>query len=94
MPTLELPEPYDFDVSTARYRAFGPDLANLWHEGGLHRVVDGREVRIESAPGGVDVTPLDAATEPVVRHYLGGPFELDAFYAFSEIGRASCRERV
>jgi DNA-3-methyladenine glycosylase II len=84
MPTLELPEPYDFDVSTARYRAFGPDLANLWHEGGLHRVVDGREVRIESAPGGVDVTPLDAATEPAVRHYLGGPFELDGFYAFAQ----------
>ena len=84
MPTLELPEPYDFDVSTARYRAFGPDLANLWHEGGLHRVVDGREVRIESAPGGVDVEPLDAATETVVRHYVGGPFDLGDFYAFAQ----------
>ena len=72
MATLTLPEPYDFDVSTVRYRAFGPDLANLWHEGGLHRVFGGREVRIEAAPGGVDVSPLDDATEPVVRHYLGG----------------------
>jgi DNA-3-methyladenine glycosylase II len=91
MPTLELPEPYDFDLSTARYRAFGPDLANLWHEGGLHRVVDRREVRIESAPGGVDVTPLDAATEPVVRDYLGSPFELDGFYAFAESDRVLAR---
>ena len=48
---LRFPEPYDFEVSTERFRAFGPDLANLWHEGGLHRVVGGREVRIEAAPG-------------------------------------------
>jgi DNA-3-methyladenine glycosylase II len=80
---LPLAEPYDFERSTARYRAFGPDLANLWHEGGLHRVVDGREVRIEAAPGGVDVDPLDDITEPVVRHVLGGPFDLDGFYAFA-----------
>ena len=38
MGTLHLPEPYDFELSTGRYRAFGPDLANLWHEGALHRV--------------------------------------------------------
>ena len=56
---LRFPEPYDFELSTERFRAFGPDLANLWHEGGLHRVVGGREVRIEAAPGGVDVEPLD-----------------------------------
>jgi DNA-3-methyladenine glycosylase II len=80
VPTLALPEPYDFARSTSRYRAFGPDLANLWHEGGLHRVFDGREVRIESAAGGVDVEPF----EPRVLHYLGGPFELEAFYAFGE----------
>ena len=83
MTLLPLAEPYDFEGSTARYRAFGPDLANLWHEGGLHRVVDGREVRIEAAPGGVDVDPLDDITEPVVRHVLGGPFDLDGFYAFA-----------
>ena len=54
-----IPEPYDFALSTERFRRFGPDLANLWHEGGLHRVVGGREVRIEPAPGGVLVEPLD-----------------------------------
>ena len=84
MPQLAVPEPYDFELSTERYRVFGPDLANLWHEGGLHRVVDGREVRIEAAPGGVDVEPLDAQVEPVVGWLLGLPFELEPFYAFAE----------
>jgi 3-methyladenine DNA glycosylase/8-oxoguanine DNA glycosylase len=80
---LELPEPYAFELSTARYRAFGADLANLWHEGGLHRVVGGREVRITEAPGGVDAEPLDAEIEPVVHKLLGAEFDLDAFYAFA-----------
>src|ERR687884_588831 len=81
---LAVPQPYDFALSTERFRAFGPDLANLWHEGGLHRVVDGREVRISAAPGGVDVEPLDAETEPVVRKLLGVEFDLPAFYAFAD----------
>jgi DNA-3-methyladenine glycosylase II len=77
-------EPYDFELSTERFRAFGPDRANLWHEGGLHRVVDGREVRIEAAPGGVEVEPLDEATRPVVGKLLGAEFELDSFYAWAQ----------
>jgi DNA-3-methyladenine glycosylase II len=76
---LRFPEPYDFDVSTERFRAFGPDLANLWHEGGLHRVVDGREVRIEAAPGGVLVEPFDERIEAEVRTLLGLPFDLEGF---------------
>ncbi len=83
MAFLEIPAPYDFVLSTERYRAFGPDLANLWHEGGLHRVVDDREVRITAADGGVDVEPMDAEVSPVVRQLLGLPFELDPFYAFA-----------
>jgi len=83
MALLRMPDPYAFELSTERYRAFGPDLANLWHEDGLHRVVEGREVRITSAPGGVDVEPLDPGTEPVVRKLLGGEFDLDAFYGFA-----------
>jgi DNA-3-methyladenine glycosylase II len=83
MALLRMPEPYAFELSTGRYRAFGPDLANLWHEGGLHRVIDGREVRIEGAKGGVEVEPLDAAIEPVVRKLLGAEFDLDAFYGFA-----------
>jgi DNA-3-methyladenine glycosylase II len=84
MTLLRLPDPYDFELSTARYRAFGPDKANLWHDHGLHRVIDGREVRITSAAGGVDVDPLDAAIEPVARKLLGAEFELDPFSAFAE----------
>jgi DNA-3-methyladenine glycosylase II len=80
---LRIPEPYSFDLSTERFRAFGPDLANLWHEGGLHRVVNGLEVRIEASPGGVDVEPLDAETEPVVWKLLGLEFDLDAFAGFA-----------
>jgi DNA-3-methyladenine glycosylase II len=83
MGLLPLPDPYDFALSTERYRAFGPDLANLWHEGGVHRVVDGREVRIESAPGGVDVDPLDPAIEEGVRVFLGAHFDLAAFGEFA-----------
>ena len=83
MAPLAVLAPYDFELSTERYRVFGPDLANLWHEGGLHRVVDGREVRIEAAPGGVEVEPLDDGIEPVVGALLGLPFELDPFYAFA-----------
>ena len=79
VPVLAIPEPYDFEVSTERFRAFGPDLANLWHEGGLHRVVDGREIRIEPAPGGVLVEPLDDTVEHEVGTLLGLPFDLAAF---------------
>ena len=80
---LAFPEPYDFDVSTERFRAFGVDLANLWHEGGLHRVVGGREVRIEAAPGGVEVEPLNDEIRPVVEKLLGLEFELLPFYAWA-----------
>lgn len=79
MTLLPLPEPYDFELSTERFRAFGPDLANLWHEGGVHRVIGTREIRIEAAPGGVDVEPLDEETELVARTMLGAPFELAPF---------------
>jgi DNA-3-methyladenine glycosylase II len=90
---LPLPRPYDFELSTERFRAFGPDLANLWHEGGVHRVVDGREIRIEAAPGGVDVDPLDEATEPVARAVVGAAFELDPFYEWAR-GDEILRELV
>src|SRR4029079_2506999 len=71
---LRFPEPYDFALSTERFRVFGVDLANLWHEGGLHRVVEGREVGIEGAPGGVDVEPFDPGIRCVVEKLLGAEF--------------------
>ncbi len=50
----------------------------------MHRVFQGTEVRIEEAPGGVRITPGRAELAGEVRHYLGGPFDLDPFYAFAE----------
>lgn len=93
MSLLALPDPYDFDISTERFRAFGPDLANLWHEGGLYRVADGREIRIEAAPGGVDVEPFDAKTGPVARALVGADFDLEPFYDRAQ-GDAVLRELV
>jgi DNA-3-methyladenine glycosylase II len=86
MPLLPVPDPYDFAFSTERFRRFGPDLANLWHEGGLHRVVHGRDVRIESAPGGVLVEPLDEEVGAVVSKLLGLGFDLRAFEEFAREG--------
>jgi DNA-3-methyladenine glycosylase II len=83
VPVLPIPEPYDFAFSTERFRRFGPDLANLWREGGLHRVVGGREVRIEPAPGGVRVEPLDDEVAGVVGKLLGLEFDLAAFERFA-----------
>lgn len=88
---LELPQPYDFELSTTRFRAFGDDAASRWHEGGLHRVAAGREVRITAAPGGVRVrTPSndqlqgeDGAVADGVGRLLGLPFELEPFRAWA-----------
>jgi DNA-3-methyladenine glycosylase II len=80
---VSLPEPFDFELSTERYRAFGADLANLWHEGGVHRVLDGREVRITAAEGGVAIQPGDTDLAATVRRYLGEPFDLGGFAAFA-----------
>jgi len=52
-------------------------------DGALHRVLDGREVRIAPAPGGVEIEPGDAKLGPHVYRYLGGPFDLDGFAAFA-----------
>jgi DNA-3-methyladenine glycosylase II len=84
MALLELPEPFDFELTTERFRAFGHDLANLWVDGSLHRVVGTRELRIEAAPGGAEVEPLDDETRPVALALLGAPFDLDGFYGWAQ----------
>ena len=84
MGLLRLPGPFDFELSTERFRAFGPDLANLWVDGALHRVVGKREVRIAPARGGVRVEPLDAETRQVVRKLVGAEFELEPFYEWAK----------
>jgi DNA-3-methyladenine glycosylase II len=80
---LEIPGPYSFELSTGRFRIFGPDRANAWHEGAYFRVVGDTEMRIAEVEGGVDVEPLDDATEPVARAVLGLPLALEPFYAFA-----------
>jgi DNA-3-methyladenine glycosylase II len=78
-PAWLVPDPFDFALSTERFRAFGPDLANLWHEDALHRVFDGTEVRIEATR----IVPAEPELLGHVRRYLGGGWDLDAFYALA-----------
>jgi DNA-3-methyladenine glycosylase II len=80
---VRLPQPYDFELSTARFDVYGLDRASVWREGGIHRVFGGQEVRIEGADGGVDVTPHDPLLEAEVLHFLGLPFDLDGFAAWA-----------
>jgi 3-methyladenine DNA glycosylase/8-oxoguanine DNA glycosylase len=83
VPLLPVPQPFSLELTTARFRAFGLDRATVWEDGALYRAVDGREVRIGPAEGGVEVEPLDAATEAVVRKVLGFDFDLVAFSAWA-----------
>jgi DNA-3-methyladenine glycosylase II len=76
---LPIPAPYDFVLSTTRFRDFGSDHATVWHKGGLHRVVAGREVRITAAEGGVAVSPSSDEVVAKIGQLLGLPFDLDAF---------------
>ncbi len=83
MALLRVEGPFDFELSTARFRAFGLDRANVWEDGALYRAIGGREVRIAAAEGGVAVEPLDAEIEPVVRTLLGSGFDLGEFSAWA-----------
>jgi DNA-3-methyladenine glycosylase II len=80
---LPVPAPYDFELSTRRFRDFGSDGATVLHEDGLYRVVHGREIHISATKGGVAIDPWseEAATE--VRRLLGLPFDLDAFHEWA-----------
>ncbi len=80
---LPVPEPYDFDLSLTRFRDFGTDLATVWHQGGLHRVVAGTEIRIEPAPGGVRIEPARTEAVAEVTRLLGLPFDLEPFRAWA-----------
>jgi DNA-3-methyladenine glycosylase II len=90
---LPVPQPYDFERSLDRFTFWGVDRANVWHDGGLHRVVAGREVRISPATGGVQVEPLDELTEPFVRKLLGLDQDVASFQAFAQ-GDPVLRETV
>jgi DNA-3-methyladenine glycosylase II len=81
---LAVPQPYDFERSLDRFTFWGVDRANVWRQDGLHRVVDGREIRITAAEGGVDVEPFDEAIEPVVAKLLGLELDLPPFFEFAQ----------
>ncbi|MBD0291372.1 MAG: DNA-3-methyladenine glycosylase 2 family protein [Thermoleophilia bacterium] len=76
-------QPFSFELTTERFRAFGRDPATLWAGGRLFRVLAGREVAISPADGGVTVTPGEPLLAPIVHRFLGGAFDLDAFAAFA-----------
>jgi DNA-3-methyladenine glycosylase II len=80
---VRLPEPYDFELSTERFRAFGRDPVSLWADGRLYRVLADREVALAAAAGGVSVEPGDRALSGPVRRFLGATFDLDGFAAFA-----------
>jgi DNA-3-methyladenine glycosylase II len=80
---LRIPQPYHFELSTARFRLFGSDGATVVHDGGLHRVVDGVEVRVTAAPGGVRIEPWSEAAADEIGRLLGLPFELEPFHAWA-----------
>ena len=76
---IRVPQPYDFHLSTVRFRDFGSDGVTVWHDDGLHRVVAGQEVRIEAAPGGVRIEPARPEAVEEISRLLGLPFSLDPF---------------
>jgi DNA-3-methyladenine glycosylase II len=76
---VEIPAPYDFELSTIRFRDFGSDGATVWHEGGLYRVVGGREVRVTASDGGVTVEPWSEGAAFEIGLLLGAPFDLEEF---------------
>jgi DNA-3-methyladenine glycosylase II len=80
---VPLPQPFSFELTTERYRAFGQDPANVWDDEGLHRVLAGQEVAIAEAPGGVRIAPDDRTLALPVLRLLGADFDLVAFAAFA-----------
>jgi DNA-3-methyladenine glycosylase II len=80
---LRVADPYDFALSTARFRDFGTDGTTVLHEGGLHRVVVGREVRVTAAEDGVAIDPWSDEAAAEIGRLLGLPFELESFRAWA-----------
>jgi DNA-3-methyladenine glycosylase II len=78
---LPVPQPYDFELSTARFRDFGSDRATVWQEGALYRVVAEQEVRVTAAEGGVEIEPWSEEAAGEIGRLLGLPFEIEAFRA-------------
>jgi 3-methyladenine DNA glycosylase/8-oxoguanine DNA glycosylase len=76
---IDLPEPYDFHRSTFRFRTFGADIASVWHDDGLYRVLrSGLVVRIDAGGVTSDGTPGEADRDEVA-HATGAAFDLEDF---------------
>jgi 3-methyladenine DNA glycosylase/8-oxoguanine DNA glycosylase len=79
---LELPPPpYDFHRSTFRYRTFGDDVASVWHDGSLYRVLRSGLVVGVSAKGVVASAEPSEADRAELLHVLGAGFDLASFAA-------------
>ena len=66
-----LPTPFSWELSTERFRAFGPDPANLFEHGRLYRVFGGREVEIAPADGGVAIDTAGSSFDTHLGVYTG-----------------------
>ena len=80
---VELPEPFDFELTTERFRAYGSDPVTVWEHGRLHRVFEGVDVVIAPAPGGIEVEPGEPALARATARFLGASFDLDALARFA-----------
>ncbi|MDQ3890499.1 MAG: hypothetical protein M3312_08120, partial [Actinomycetota bacterium] len=78
-----MPDPFDFALSTERFRAFGADPVNVCDEETLYRVLDGMEVAIAPARGGVVVAPPVPRLAGHVLRFLGASFDLDFLARFA-----------
>ena len=89
---LAVPQPYDFELSLDRFTFWGVDRANVWHDGGLHRVVDGpRGPDHAGRPAASTPSRSTRTIEPVVRKLLGLEFDLEPFRAFAARASRSWR---
>ena len=91
-----MPQPFSFELTTERFRTFGADPATVAEDGRLYRVLDGREVEICPADGGVEIAPGDAALAAATARFLGASFDLEAFAqaAASDAVLAGLAERL
>ena len=77
MAFLAVPQPFDFELTTERFRVFGPDLVTLWSEW-LHRVVGGRRFGSRPRPAAL-TSSRSTTTGRVVLSVLGAEFDLAGF---------------
>ena len=93
MSLLRFPEPYDFELSTERFRASAPTSRTCWSTVRCIARSAGGRCASPPRPAGVDVEPLDDETRPVVLRLLGAPFELEPFYAWAADDAVLGRDR-